>query len=433
MTPKEPLSVTHPELAKQAVGWDPTTVSRGSNKEMKWKCVEGHLWTTTVANRSSGRGCPFCSGRQVIVGLNDLATLEPELAKQAHGWDPKTVKLHSNRKLKWICERDHKWSTTVASRTSGAGCPFCSGRFVDLGVNDLATLEPELAEEAHGWDPTTVSLHSDKRREWKCCQGHLWTVAVKHRTSGSGCPLCSGREVTVSVNDLATLEPELANEAYGWNPSTLMRGSGVKKEWKCNLGHVWTATLNNRSSGIGCPYCNGNKVLRGFNDLATLDPGLANQADGWDPRTVARRAGLKKNWKCEFGHKWTALVSNRSAGNGCPTCAIGGFDPNSSGWLYFLKHPEWELLQIGITNFPQDRLKKHESRGWEIIEVRGPMDGLITRGWETSILQMLKRHGAKLALENVAGKFDGYTEAWLEESYKVQTLRELMDAVERDE
>ena len=87
---KEPISVTHPELAAQADGWDPTTLMAGSNKEVGWKCESGHVWTSTVNNRSKGSGCPVCSGRQVLVGYNDLETTNPELAAQADGWDPTT-------------------------------------------------------------------------------------------------------------------------------------------------------------------------------------------------------------------------------------------------------------------------------------------------------------------------------------------------------
>ena len=174
-------------------------------------------------------------------------------------------------------------------------------------------------------------------------------------------------------------------------------------------------------------------MLVGFNDLATVKPELASQAIGWDPTTVTRGTNSKKDWICEEGHRWSASVASRSNGIGCPSCATSGFDPNSDGWLYLLTHPGWQLLQIGITNFPDSRLASHRRLGWELIEVRGPMDGLIAREWESSILHMLKRHGAKLAPEEVAGKFDGYTEAWLTNSYEVRTLRELMKAVERDE
>jgi hypothetical protein len=91
------------------------------------------------------------------------------------------------------------------------------------------------------------------------------------------------------------------------------------------------------------------------------------------------------------------------------------------------------MFQIGITNYPDDRLRDHRKLGWEVKEIRGPMDGLIAREWETSILQMLKRHGAKLSPDEVAGKFDGYTEAWLRDSMPITSLTELMDLVHADE
>ncbi len=46
---------------------------------------------------------------------------------------------------------------------------------------------------------------------------------------------------------------------------------------------------------------------------------------------------------------------------------------------------------------------------------------------------MLKKRGAKLAPENVAGKFDGYTEAWMQSSLPVKSIRELMRMVEEVE
>jgi hypothetical protein len=36
------------------------------------------------------------------------------------------------------------------------------------------------------------------------------------------------------------------------------------------------------------------------------------------------------------------------------------------------------MLQIGITNTPKARIKRHKSKGWDVIEVRGPMDGHLT-------------------------------------------------------
>ena len=47
--PKKPLSVTHPELAKEADGWDPSTVTAGSGKKKTmemfgWPSIRSHNW-----------------------------------------------------------------------------------------------------------------------------------------------------------------------------------------------------------------------------------------------------------------------------------------------------------------------------------------------------------------------------------------------------
>jgi hypothetical protein len=65
--------------------------------------------------------------------------------------------------------------------------------------------------------------------------------------------------------------------------------------------------------------------------------------------------------------------------------------------------------------------------------VRGPLKGDIAQYWETEILRSLRRRGVKLGPTEVAGKFDGFTEAWLQERFPVKSLFELMDIVREDE
>ena len=173
--------------------------------------------------------------------------------------------------------------------------------------------------------------------------------------------------------------------------------------------------------------------MEGFNDLATTHPNLAAQAVGWDTTKVSAGSEQKKSWKCELGHTWKTSVGNRSSGRGCPTCAISGYDPNENGWLYFLEHDLWGLLQIGISNFPDNRLATHNASGWSVTELRGPMPGDVTRQWEQDILHALKRRGVKLAPEQIAGKFSGYTEAWIKEDFPAKSLTELMQLVHNDE
>jgi hypothetical protein len=174
--------------------------------------------------------------------------------------------------------------------------------------------------------------------------------------------------------------------------------------------------------------------LIGFNDLATTHPHLALEALGWDPTTVVAGGKAKKKWKCLIeGHTWKVSISDRKAGSGCPSCAKSGFDPNKDGWLYFLEHPNWEMLQIGITNVPDDRLSIHKRLGWEVLEVRGPMKGDLARQWETDILRMLRANKAEVGRTDIVGKFTGYTESWLKQSFEVKSIRELIDFVRQYE
>ncbi len=563
-TSKPSLAETHPELAAQADGWDPTSFTGGSGKKLRWRCNVGHTWDALIANRTNGSGCPVCTNRKVLEGFNDLQSTHPEIAAEADGWDPRTVTYGSNKSLNWKCKIGHKYVSTVSQRSSGGGCSKCSGKQVEIGFNDLTTRHPEIAAEADGWDPRTVTYGSNKSLNWKCKIGHIWNMPVSVRTnqkqgcpfcsgkrtlagfndllkfdselaaeadgwdpskstSGAGkrswkcsightwkesvwarvnvgldCPYCSGKRTLLGFNDLATTHPsiaseavppvpavtafsnrkiqwqcrlghkyaqvvanrvgqnqgcpfcankkvlagfndlesthpELAAEADGWDPTTVTFGSHLKMIWKCALGHRYSCDVNSRSSGRGCPFCANKKVLAGFNDLESTHPELAAEADGWDPTTVTFGSSLQRFWICINGHRWKTAINSRTSGYGCPSCANTGFNPNESGFIYFIDHFELEMFQIGITNFPDSRLNNHGRRGWEVIELRGPMDGQLTRQLETNCLHALEKRGAILGHKAGIDKFDGYSEAWTKASLNVTSIKQILDWVYEDE
>ena len=86
------LAEVHPELitewSEKNLPLTPDDITFGSNKKVWWKGTCGHEWQTSVKARSNGEKCPICSGARVIAGINDLATLEPLLAKQ---WSKKNT------------------------------------------------------------------------------------------------------------------------------------------------------------------------------------------------------------------------------------------------------------------------------------------------------------------------------------------------------
>lgn len=117
----------------------------------------------------------------------------------------------------WRCANGHEWEAVVYTRTRGSGYPFCAGKKTQTGFNDLATQNPELAQQ---WDyaknipvlSADVTSGSHRLVWWKCEKGHSWRASVRSRVSGNGCPICAGRQLLAGENDLATRFPELAQE-----------------------------------------------------------------------------------------------------------------------------------------------------------------------------------------------------------------------------
>ena len=312
-----------------------------SHKKVWWKCSQGHEWQSAIANRTRGNGCPYCSGQKVLMGYNDLQTVNPTLAKE---WNyekngeltPSDITPNSSKIVWWKCQKGHEWQATIANRNKGNGCPYCSGRFTLKNENDLQTVNPALAKEWNyekndGLTPIDVMTGSNKKVWWKCGKGHEWQATVVDRKSGGGCPFCSGKKVLPGYNDLRTVNPTLTEQwDYEKNsnlkPENYSANSHEKVWWKCSKGHRWQATIASRNNGRRCPYCSNKSLLPGYNDLATTHPEIAKE---WDyskngditPSNVMAGSNNKKYWfVCENGHSYSSTLLNRKKGRGCPVC-----------------------------------------------------------------------------------------------------------------
>lgn len=62
-------------------------------------------------------------------------------------------------------------------------------------------------------------------------------------------------------------------------PKDYGKSSGKKVYWICEKGHSWEARIADRVRGNGCPYCAGQIIITGKNDLKTLYPRIA---EDWD-------------------------------------------------------------------------------------------------------------------------------------------------------
>jgi hypothetical protein len=125
-----------------------------------------------------------------------------------------------------------------------------------------------------------------------------------------------------------TIPPHLLNE---YHPNNALPIASITSTslllWKCSKGHEWEARYHHRLAGTGCPYCKNRKLLRGFNDLSTVNPNLAAE---WHPTKNAPLTpssvlyGSSKSvyWLCKNGHEWKTTIEGRnSRSTGCPYCA----------------------------------------------------------------------------------------------------------------
>lgn len=322
----------------------PDSVSYGSHKKIWWRCEKGHEWQSAAYVRAEKRGgCPYCAGKSIAPG-QDFASLYPDIAVQWHPdkngkAQPDQYLPGSHTSVWWRCGQGHEWKAAIKSRVEGSNCPYCSGRAVLPGENDLKTVAPLLARQWHptkngNLRPTQVLPGSARKVWWRCERGHEWQAEVYSRTAGKGCPVCTGRVIVPGENDLESYDPELARqwcrEKNGTlSPDSVSAYSNRQVWWQCELGHQWKAPIFSRTfSKKGCPYCSNRKLLVGFNDLKTAEPLVAAQwhptkNEPLEPTMVMPGSSKRVWWKCTDGHEWKAVVYSRTGSQkcGCPVCA----------------------------------------------------------------------------------------------------------------
>ena len=355
----------------------PDTIVCGSNKKVWWKCENGpdHEWAAVLASRVAGNGCRACAGQQVSV-TNSLEALFPEVAAQWHptkngDLTPEQIVGGSGKKVWWKCPKgtDHEWKGSIDNRTGlGRGCPACAGRQVSV-TNSLATVMPAVAEEWHPTkngkiSPGDIAAGTHKKFWWKCAEhdDHEWFASVENRSNGTGCPACSGHQLS-QTNILIVQFPEIATEWHptkngGLRPDKITAGNPKRVWWKCPEGpdHEWRASVGGRTGrGRGCPACSGKQVSV-TNSLASVDGDLAAE---WHPtkngeltpKLVTSGTPKKVWWKCREGpdHEWQATIGSRSAGCDCPFCSgrrasreynLASTHPNLAG--------EWHPTKNGV-------------------------------------------------------------------------------------
>ena len=365
------LATVNPTLAAE---WHPTKngaltpsdVLPNTSRRLWWQCQSGHDWLATGTNRNTNEsGCPKCvrqSSRLEIRLLTELMQLFPGVQHRSK-LDGFEVDI-AIPKLRLAIEVDgaywHRGSDLRDRRKNRAveKLGYSILRVREYGLPAIARTDICLPKKnAHD---AAVSMLLARVVNLTAVPPDLRGRIERYLRAGQFKGESEYRKLLACLprprqeQSLAERFPRIAAEWEGAKngfvtPRHFPCGSGHKAWWRCqSCDHVWLATINDRTSGGGCPACAG-KIPTSKTSLSAKYPELIQE---WDaeknlplvPENVMPRSNKSAFWKCSKGHGYQAQIAARSAGSGCPFCAGKKVAPERS--LAAL-HPElareWDL------------------------------------------------------------------------------------------
>ena len=330
------LATTYPELLKE---WNyeknkikPSEIVSGSSIKVWWKCNKGHEWRAAVNSRSNGHRCPVCT--------EELKTSLPERTVYFYvkKYFDDAINNYHNEVLK-------SKELDIFIPSLNVGIEYDGQRYhkqeKDIIKDELCSKNNILLyrireKDCEKYNSNSIKIYlenNDNDSLEKSIVKLLINLNIKK-------PLINIENDMEDIynlinylekeNSITKLNPSLAKEWHyekngDLKPDFFSVGSHRKVWWKCSKGHEWKAEIKSRNSGRKCPYCTNNKILVGYNDLATTNPDVAKE---WDyekngdlkPTEVLPGSDRKVWWKCENGHEWVTHIKTRSRGSKCPYC-----------------------------------------------------------------------------------------------------------------
>ena len=336
-----------PELMKE---WDwekndisPKELAPQSSKKVWWKCQFcGESWNTTVAHRYGGTGCPACAkAYKTSFPEQALFFYVSHIFKDAvNGFSAPDMDITEidiyipSKKIgieydgRWWHRDRHEKDKRKEFSVSKAGIEL-----IHVIEDDTVSTPTQKSGNIH-YNFRTPTGYDDMIRFV------LENILFCNTTSDFVCTerdrfnIWSKYSIYRKDKSISTLYPEIASE---WNyskngdlnPDACLAHSSRKVWWRCQMGHEYETKIYHRTlAGSGCPYCSGQKVLPGFNDLLTTYPSIAEE---WDydqnqshPSQIHGGSETKAFWVCKkCGFHWKAAISSRTkTGSGCPRCGI---------------------------------------------------------------------------------------------------------------
>ena len=308
--------------------------------------------------RGGHAGCKWCASQKAGLGQR----MQHETATSfmiEHGLEP--LEQYPAAGKQWRC-RCLACGDEVRPRYSNikqgwGGCRRC-GRLAqsrtqrgpeakaiaDFRAVDLEPLEPY------------VNVMTPWRSQCRNCGREVSPLLNNIRKGQGACRWCTGKRV--DAEDAAVLMRAASLEP-------LVAYPGRHAPWPCRClrcGQTVSPRYGAVKKGGGCRYCN-DRAIKPDVAMAAMRNAQLQPLEPY-PGSLAK-------WRCRC-LKCNRIVSpcystiQRGSG-GCRWCRNSGFKAVDDAIVYLITHTGFRAAKIGITDSSGSRLKRHITRGWQVL------------------------------------------------------------------
>ena len=199
------LQAVYPNFVRE---WDwknndkfPSQYTAYSNQEVYWICPKCQgSYPARIDNRTlKGDGCPYCTNKELLIGVNDLQTRVDGITAL---WDytrnelfPSQVIATVNAKAYLFCSQGHSYEATINGKTSEISrCPYCNKKLPIVGETDLLSLHQELCERydrtKNKKPPELCFADSPSVVSWICDNNHSFRAPIREMVMRWHCKEC---------------------------------------------------------------------------------------------------------------------------------------------------------------------------------------------------------------------------------------------------
>lgn len=332
--------------------------------------------------------------------LRSIAAESMDQLIRDRGWKKGEDYKYSDSKTKvsMICPKGHRLEITPKDFKGGNGCAKCSG-----ACSVQARENFEYAINERGWQKGEdyTYVNNSVKVSVVCPYEHSCWIAPYKFKSGSGCAICAG-----SCPQQAQKEFEQLIEARGYlkGPNYEYVSTSSKVFLICPSGHLYKVAPCSFKDGDGCMSCSKICPRKAEERLEHLikDRGYQKEED-----YVYVNARTAISLICFEGHKFRATPTNLKSGQGCPGCALHGFNQCIPATLYYIAFYPWPnrvVYKIGITNRSvKDRYRQCKTP-YRILMEKQFESGLDCLNEETRLNRKHRKHRCKDAPVDTLGR-----------------------------